>query len=266
MKRLLPLTALLISVLLLLTGCVSVDYQVAIKSDGTGTISYTYTFDKDFLNSDSGNTADDTSAESTIDNMKQAAEASGFTVQDYSDDTTQGIKAAKDIQDITSDLDLSELFGSNIKDSADNNIQITKGALSIKYSQNASFDLTGMKGISPQNAALKYTVTLPVKAGANNADEVSNNGKTLTWNLQSGQVNEVNFTASENILASQNIPIISNVVKQVSETYSDILSWVLVVLIALAIVILAFFAAKRVRSKMNGKLDNKAAPKKKSKH
>ena len=256
MKRLLTLTIILISALILLSGCVSVDYQITINSDGTGKISYIYTFDKTFLNSTSSNTTDNSasSSQSIIDNMKTTAEGNGFTVEDYSDSSVQGIKATKDVNDVTSDLALSNLFGNNIQDSPDNNIHITSGAFSISYSQDASFDLTSMKSISPQNASLKYSVTLPVKAETNNADEVSNDGKTLTWNLKPGTVTKVKFEAKGNILTTKNIPVISNIVhNQGNNIYINILNWVILGLIILAVFVLIFFIVKKIKHKKTSK-------------
>lgn len=40
---------------------------------------------------------------------------------------------------------------------------------------------------------MKYTITLPQEPKSHNATEVSKDGKTLTWKLQYGKKNEVNF-------------------------------------------------------------------------
>lgn len=40
---------------------------------------------------------------------------------------------------------------------------------------------------------LKYTITLPQEAKSHNATKVSKDGKTLTWELEYGKKNEVNF-------------------------------------------------------------------------
>ena len=43
---------------------------------------------------------------------------------------------------------------------------------------------------------LKYTITLPQEAKSHNATKVSKDGKTLTWELEYGKKNEVNFEFS----------------------------------------------------------------------
>lgn len=48
---------------------------------------------------------------------------------------------------------------------------------------------------------IEYAITLPVKAKTNNANKVEKDGKTLRWNFIGGEVNKVEFTATQiNIL------------------------------------------------------------------
>lgn len=42
-----------------------------------------------------------------------------------------------------------------------------------------------------------YKITLPFKAGNNNATTVSKDGKTLEWVLMPGEINEVKFEAAK---------------------------------------------------------------------
>ena len=49
---------------------------------------------------------------------------------------------------------------------------------------------------------MKYIIKLPVKVGENNASEVSEDGKTLTWNLKAGETNEISFEAESNYLTT----------------------------------------------------------------
>ena len=130
--------------------------------------------------------------------MKESAEESEYTIESYSDDEIAGFKASKHIDDL-SKISLVEAFGEeNVKDSEENQIKIEKNGSRITYSQNAKIDLTSMDESTASLVAMKYTVKLPVASKDNNADEVSNDGKTLTWNLKAGEIKEVNFkTANE---------------------------------------------------------------------
>ena len=190
MKKLLSLAFLLIVMMVILTGCVTVDYQVTVNKDGTGKISYVYGFEKSFLEQ-MGTSIEDMTAD-----MKQTAETEGFSIESYSDDNVEGFRAIKEVEDITSGLSLSEAFGeANVKDSEDNNIKIEKGLFGANYSQNGVIDLSSMEDMSMYGVTLKYSVNLPVKAGANNATEVSADGKTLSWELKGGEKNSIEFTA-----------------------------------------------------------------------
>ena len=55
-------------------------------------------------------------------------------------------------------------------------------------------DLTNL---SDTNIEMAYKIKLPTKTKTNNATEVSENGKELTWNLKSGEINRVDFVAEE---------------------------------------------------------------------
>ena len=45
-------------------------------------------------------------------------------------------------------------------------------------------------------AEFTYVVNLPVSANSNNASEVTNDGKTLKWNIKNGETNEINYSFS----------------------------------------------------------------------
>ena len=122
---------------------------------------------------------------------------------------------------------MSEAFGSeNIKVSDENKIIVEKKGKKVTFSQNANFDLTGMNSSTAPYVAIKYTVKLPAKAKTNNADEVSKDGKTLTWNLKSGEENKIEFTATKGGIKI--LPII-------------------IVIAVLAIVCAAFFIVKTTK-------------------
>ena len=196
MKKVLSLIAVMAILLVALTGCVSVNYEVTLNKDGTADVAYIYGFEKEMLEQLGA------SAEDMTSDMKANAETSNYQIEAYSDDKVEGFKAKKHIENL-SELSLEDAFGSeNVKDSEENQIKIEKKGLKTVYSQNASIDLSGMDESTESMVIMKYIIKLPVKVGENNASEVSEDGKTLTWNLKAGETNEISFEAESNYLTT----------------------------------------------------------------
>ena len=194
MKKLLSLISVMAILLVALTGCVSVNYEVTLNEDGTADVAYIYGFEKEMLEQL------ETSAEEMTSDMRENAEVSEYEIETYSDDKIEGFKAKKHIENLA-DISLEDAFGTeNVKDSEENQIKIEKKAFKTVYSQKANIDLSAMDDSTASMVTMKYVIKLPVKAGDNNASEVSEDGKTLTWNLKAGEVNEINFQASGNSL------------------------------------------------------------------
>ena len=103
---------------------------------------------------------------------------------------------------MSKDFSLQEAFDEKyVKDSEGNEIKIKKNLYKTLISQSAEIDLSSMEDIASM-VQMKYTVKLPVKVKDNNANEISKDGKQLTWNLKGGAVNKIDFTASGiNVLA-----------------------------------------------------------------
>ncbi len=196
MKKVLSLATIMLIALIVLTGCVDVNYEVTLNKDGTADVAYVYGFDKATLEQ-MGSTAEDMTSE-----MKQNAEASEYEIEPYSDDKVEGFKAKKHVENL-SDISLEEAFGSEyITDSEENRFKVEKKGSKTFYSQNAKIDLSNMDSSMASMVTMKYTVKLPTKVGENNASEVSKDGKTLTWNLTAGKVNEINFEANSSIIGT----------------------------------------------------------------
>lgn len=193
MKKTIGLIVTLVIALVMLTGCVNVNYEVKVNKDGTGEISYLYVFSKDSLNSLQ------VSAEDMVKTMKEQAEKNGYNTEIYEDDTSAGFKASKHLNNLTEDFSLQEAFGEEyVKDNEeekDNRIKIKNNLFRTTIAQDAEIDLTGMKDIATI-VTMNYTVKLPVKANSNNATEVSKNGKELTWNLTGGEINKIEYLAT----------------------------------------------------------------------
>lgn len=231
MKKVLSLTAIMIILLIALTGCVDVNYEVTLNRDGTADVAYVYGFDKATLQQMG------TTAEEMTRDMKQNAELSEYTVEVYSDDDMEGFKAKKHIENL-SEISLEEVFGTeNVKDSEENQFKIEKKGLKTLYSQNAKIDLSSMDETTASMVTMKYTVKLPTAVGANNADEVSKDKKTLTWNLTAGEVNEISFKATE----------LNMVIK--------IIAIVVLVLLIIGIIIVVIKSVKKHKKEKDNKKD-----------
>lgn len=137
-------------------------------------------------------------------------EEKGFKVEEYKEEK-DGKKFAgvmltknyKSIDDITKDaektINVNEILGEKDKFddsqfySKKNNVY--KASLLFDFSQEGSEGTEGMDMSSMTNSfELKYIIKLPVKAKTNNATEVSEDGKTLTWNLKYGEKNLVEYS------------------------------------------------------------------------
>lgn len=194
MKKIISFTSLIVIVLLSLTGCMTVDYELKINEDGSGELTYVYGIQKEYTQEGQ------VSVDNLVPSLKTNAEASGGTVAAYVDDAIEGYKVTKKLNNVSEEFSLQSMFGEEyVKDSDENKIKIEKEFLATKYSQKAKIDLTA-EAIAPAGSVgmiLRYSINLPVKAGENNADEVSEDGKTLTWILEAGSVNQVEFTAQK---------------------------------------------------------------------
>lgn len=182
-----------------LTGCANVNYEITLQKDGSGEISYIIGYDKNFLNS--MQVSIDTLKENdSLKRTKQEAEQGGYTVEEYEDENTYGFKAYKKVTNIQTEFKMME-------DSSESDaIQYEKNLLKTKFSQDAKLDLSNVTGNNEQDALttavlgqmkISYKMILPFKVGDNNATTVSEDGKTLEWSLKAGQTNEIKFIAEE---------------------------------------------------------------------
>ena len=192
MKKLLNLITIAVLMLVALTGCVNIDYTVKVNKDGSGDITYIYGIEKEALQ------AMQMSADDVMSEMKESVQDSEYTIETYETDTETGFKASKHIANVTTDLSLEEAFGEEyVTDSDENRMKIEKTSLKTKYSQNAKIDLSNMEEMSYMGITMKYSVTLPVKIDADKTNgTISEDGKTVTWNLTLGEINEIAFEAT----------------------------------------------------------------------
>lgn len=191
MKKTIGLIVLLIVTLITLTGCAQLKYEVEIKPNGTGEISYVYGISKTTL--DTFNV----SVDDFVDEMKEQAEESNYQVETYEDEEIAGFRASKHIEDFNKEFSLQEAFGEEyVKDTEENGIKVKKGLFATKYSQTAELDLSTISEEERNYVTMSYQIKLPTKVTSTNADELSEDEKTLTWNLTAGEINKIEFNAS----------------------------------------------------------------------
>lgn len=191
MKKVLSLVAIIAILLLVLTGCVQVNYEVSLNENGSADVLFIYGFEKETLEQ-LGTTADDMTKD-----MEENSSQDGYAIEKYEDEEIAGFKANKHFDD-AAEISLVEVFGEeNVTESEGGRIKIEKNGSSTLFSQNAEIDLSKMDETTASMMAVKYTIKLPVKATSNNATTVSEDGKSLTWELKAGEVNKIEFEAKK---------------------------------------------------------------------
>ena len=179
MKRFRAVLVTLIS-MICLTGCMRFNTTVTVKSNGKLDVSMLYAM---MDMSDYGYDAD-----SMTESQMQDYKDQGWDVEEYNQDGFKGYILSK--KDITA----NEL-GSSMEDTQS---ELSGGANSVKFSKQGLkytldwqvFDreqgeqLSAYKNYFTMSGGyMKITVNLPVKPSASNATYVSEDGKTLEWDL-----------------------------------------------------------------------------------
>lgn len=212
---------LILFILFILTGCVKYDGTMNINNDGSVELIMKYSMQKQNVNKED-NDKDSTKFTSNVEvNLEDYnfLKKYGYSIEEFTEtlennEEADGViiyKKFHSLDEITSDkklvLDFFQVF-----EEEDKNYTYDKFFYKEdnKYTANFIFDLTPeINGTNNSNNTnlgfdysqyenlfnFKYTVTLPnsVKYIESNATDVSKDGKTLTWKLDLGKTNEVNF-------------------------------------------------------------------------
>ena len=219
MKKNIKLTALLILLVISLTGCVKFNSTMEIKKDKSMDYKIIYAFDKSLFGDQEILTSDD----------KKELENKGFTVSNYVDGNMKGFKVSKNIKNIddvssTNDAtyDLSGLLDSNKSESKV--FKVKKGFFKNTYAASFKFDSSdsGLNNSTSNdttidndfttdnnnttadsdfdfsnintNMDLSFNVKLPYKAISSNAATKKNDDKELSWNLSSTGEDKIEFS------------------------------------------------------------------------
>lgn len=183
MKRIIGYVAILV-MMICLTGCIQMDTSITIKRNGKMDVKLLYA-----MMDMSGSSEGETSSATLSDEQKKSYLDEGWEIEDYSSSGYTGFVIKKN------DVDISDL-----------NNTINKTSENINQKGKIDFEQNGMKYdlkwqvfddeakanmaqtasfIKQYGGYMKVTLNLPVKADSSNATTVSNNGKTLEWDLLS---------------------------------------------------------------------------------
>jgi len=206
---------LLVSFLLLgLTGCFSMKTDLNINQDKSVNFKYNMSIDMSGMeelepSDDELGNGYDTSIDDNIDSdfgqdipqiSSEIFESKGYKVETVEENKISNVTITKkfaNIDTITSKTEGKFDFSNWLDTAEDSNMFYVKGK---QYSANWEYDLSGDEDVDYSMLAsmfdITYTVTLPQASISNNATTVSDDGKTLTWTLKYGEVNNVQYTFS----------------------------------------------------------------------
>lgn len=190
MKKKVSLFVLLIVTLITLSGCMKLEYSTTINKDGSGEITYLCAINKSVIPNLSKDNVNST------ENLRENAKNAGYTTEDYEDDETKGFIATKKVSNITEKSYIKEIFDEYVKNEEESKIEIKNSIFGKTYSQKVILDMKSVESLKELGAKCEYTINLPEKVSETNADNISNDGKTLTWNLNLGQEQEIYFRAT----------------------------------------------------------------------
>lgn len=191
MKRKLSLVVILLTALLL-SSC-TIQFNTTIEKDGSGSVAVEIGFsetDIEMLDEFDGGTPEDF-CEDMEDEGADIPEGATFEIEERGDEIWCVFTTPFD--DIDELKDIYEEMGMTV-----NELELVDGELIYDIDvdmSDAGTDDLGIPGID-----LLWVVTVPGSVGENNAD--SEDGKTLTWDLEDGGVINVNAESSSGGLNS----------------------------------------------------------------
>ena len=207
MKKLL----LLCGIVLILSGCaVKGDFKLSINKDKTVDFGITIAYDDELIETlMSMNSSEEASEEieytdeqkwefvDTLfeDDDNSSPESSGFVGERYQEEDYKGYTYTKNVGDIDSITADEADF-----DVTNNYLDISESKLFIKNGNNYVSKIVFTPAEETDgyqiDSNITFTVTLPNKPISHNADSVSEDGKTLTWNLTTNSQQAIDFEFS----------------------------------------------------------------------
>ncbi|OWR33122.1 hypothetical protein CDO73_01030 [Saccharibacillus sp. O23] len=219
----------LIALCLMLSACAKGELDVKIKTDGTADIA---------LNALVDDSALDTLRQSDLpEKIASGLRDQGFDAEATREGDQSGIRASRNVK-LDADRKIPDIPGVTVESSADPGLFFTKRSFVVTADSpdlipNQSSSISGylgsllLGGLVEKEFDFDFKLTLPIKPGENNADEVSADGRTLTWHLAATRENRIELAL--------NVPNIRNIVYAASA----------VLLAAIALIVFLILRRKR---------------------
>ncbi|OEH85384.1 hypothetical protein BHU72_04655 [Desulfuribacillus stibiiarsenatis] len=210
------LFVVLLSVLLVLTGCAEGTFHITIHKDYSADLRYQVGVNQGvagFLV---------LAQENPMLELKRRAEIYGYSVTGYTDASSTGIIAERHVESIINfdaqevDVLVAGLIDNSSGENKENfRFYEEKGFFTNRYQVEANIDLRNLNFLDNQEINflgskmleqmnLQCIVTLPIKVIKHNAHETKDEGYTLVWNLKAGAENPIILQAS--------VPNIKNII------------------------------------------------------
>ncbi|HBY20844.1 MAG: hypothetical protein A2Y24_06475 [Clostridiales bacterium GWE2_32_10] len=173
----------LLTMLLVLSGCMKADYNININKDGSGVLEIAMLYNNEVL-----------SYISDLQKSKDELKKKGFEVSDYKTETQTGYKGTKKV---ASYEEMSKLLGEmNKGGNAANqgvNLKVEKNKLTITGLLDFSTDNSEEMNTLLKQVEININVKTPFKVLENNATKVE--GDVYTWKIDLTAKNEIKFVA-----------------------------------------------------------------------
>lgn len=176
-----------------LSGCVRMEVGLNIQKDGSADVGVSMGVTEDLyamLTQD----GQDPMAE-----VKSKAEESGYTAEEYEQDGYKGLTMTQHIADLQQATQASDPYMEGLSFTKEKNglreMMTLSGAVNTAESMKENLD--GMT-VDLSQFDVKLTVTVPYAITESNATEISEDGKTATWDLMT--VDTINLTCEGDVL------------------------------------------------------------------
>lgn len=194
------LVLLFVTMLFLLTGCVSGVFHVTVNKDGSGELNYKLAIDSNLLSTF-------TEENNPLEKFRVMVEKDGFIVSKFKDKGYYGVEAKKHVEKISDGIGgelIKSISSVNSKDKI--NFTIDKGLFVNVYTIKTNIDLTNFGNgnntlfkMFSDRLDLRILLTLPFDVENHNASRIlagqTDDIKTFEWDILPGQNNEIYLEA-----------------------------------------------------------------------
>jgi len=190
------LLIIILLLILFLTGCMKLHYNVTVNNDMTTNEELILGIDESIVFMSM--VYDE---EELLDELKNVFIDEGYEVDEYYEIGIIGVKANRTSLSVDDSLNLEGVFNLT----GDKNFEVEGGLFSRTYHVKTNFDMTDLTKAEQamfaiRESDMKFTLTTPFEPIEHNADKVSEDGKTLKWIFYPGQKNNVQVSFRESTI------------------------------------------------------------------